>query len=94
MRLHERFNSGATLSLDYRIYNLKQLAYLIKDNEKRIQECLKRDLDKGALDANMCDVSGLLVVVERWNHAVKLRKSKGRRIEFQVHPSSRPTRLL
>ncbi len=56
-RLHDRFASHATQSLDYRIYNLKQLAYLIKDNESRIHAAGKKDLDWGGAAMTMGEVS-------------------------------------
>lgn len=49
-----------TRSLDYRVYNLKQLAYMIKDNEAKIQACLRKDLDRGEFDTAMTEVSLLL----------------------------------
>jgi hypothetical protein len=54
--LKDRFASNATLSIDYRLYNLKQLAYLIKDNEAAIQAAVLQDLDKGAFDVSFSDV--------------------------------------
>ncbi|RXK39394.1 hypothetical protein M231_03347 [Tremella mesenterica] len=55
-RLKDRFHSGITTSLDYRIYNLKQLGYLLHDNEKRIELALKLDLDKGRQDMALSDL--------------------------------------
>ncbi|KAK4689661.1 hypothetical protein P7C73_g451, partial [Tremellales sp. Uapishka_1] len=49
-QLQNTFASHKTQSIDYRIYNLQQLAYLIKDNELQICNALKADLDKGAFD--------------------------------------------
>jgi hypothetical protein len=56
-RLQDRFASGVTKTLEYRVYNLKQLAYLVKDNESKIQECLRKDLDRGEFDTSMTEVS-------------------------------------
>lgn len=56
-KLQRRFGSGATQSLDYRVYNLKQLAYLVKENETKIQACLRKDLDRGEFDTEMTEVS-------------------------------------
>ncbi|WRT70905.1 uncharacterized protein IL334_007904 [Kwoniella shivajii] len=58
--LNERFNSRDTLSLAYRLYNLKQLAYLIQDNEKRIQHAVHTDLNKGGFDVNLGDLWPIL----------------------------------
>ena len=56
-RLHARLASRATYDLDYRIYNLKQLAFLIEDNRAAIAEALRRDLDKGANAVDIEEVS-------------------------------------
>ena len=58
-RISSRFTSGVTLSLDYRRYNLKQLGYLLKDNEGLILEAARRDLGRGDVDAIISDVSHL-----------------------------------
>ena len=55
--LQARFASRATLSIDYRTYNLKQLGYLLKDNESAIQAAMYADLDEGPFQVNLCDVS-------------------------------------
>jgi hypothetical protein len=55
-RFQARFASHATLSLDYRLYNLKQLAYLIQDNEPAIVEAIRQDLGKAPFVAAMEDV--------------------------------------
>ncbi|WWC92528.1 uncharacterized protein L201_007487 [Kwoniella dendrophila CBS 6074] len=54
--LNNRFSTGSTESLAYRLYNLKQLAYLIKDNEKRIHQAVYQDIGKGAYDCNLSDL--------------------------------------
>ncbi|WVW80658.1 hypothetical protein I302_102644 [Kwoniella bestiolae CBS 10118] len=59
-RLNARFDSHATHSLAYRLYNLKQLGYLIQDNERRIQEAVYRDLGKGAFDVSSGDLWPIL----------------------------------
>jgi hypothetical protein len=56
-RLTDRFATRANYSLDYRIYHLKQLAYLIKDNEQLLYAALKEDLDKGSWAADIEEVS-------------------------------------
>ncbi|WVQ83377.1 hypothetical protein IAT38_005518 [Cryptococcus sp. DSM 104549] len=48
--LTARFESRATLPLAYRLYNLKQLAYLVQDNSQRIQDAVNKDLGKGGFD--------------------------------------------
>ncbi|EAL17614.1 hypothetical protein CNBM0290 [Cryptococcus deneoformans B-3501A] len=54
--VNKRFNSGVTLPLAYRLYNLKQLAYLIKDNETLIQAAIEKDNGKGPFDATLGDI--------------------------------------
>ncbi|KIR31413.1 aldehyde dehydrogenase (NAD+) [Cryptococcus deuterogattii MMRL2647] len=51
--LNKRFNSGVTRSLAYRLFNLKQLAYLIKDNETLIQAAVEKDQGKGPFDVTL-----------------------------------------
>lgn len=45
------------MPLEYRLYNLKQLAFLITDNEARIQASVKSDLSKAPFDVMVGDVS-------------------------------------
>lgn len=59
--LNKRFDSGVTRSLAYRLFNLKQLAYLIKDNESLIQAAVEKDQGKGPFDVTLgevCDSHG------------------------------------
>ncbi|WWC64986.1 uncharacterized protein I303_107600 [Kwoniella dejecticola CBS 10117] len=58
--LNARFDSMATHSLAYRLYNLKQLAYLIQDNEERIQQAVYKDLGKGGFDVSSGDLWPIL----------------------------------
>ncbi|WWD20892.1 hypothetical protein CI109_105370 [Kwoniella shandongensis] len=66
--LNARFDSLATHSLAYRLYNLKQLAYMIQDNEERIQEAVGKDLGKGAFDVSFGD---LWPIINEINLALK-----------------------
>ena len=54
----EYYASGATLSVDFRIEQLKKLYAAIKKYESEINEALKRDLGKSGFEALMCE-SGL-----------------------------------
>jgi hypothetical protein len=56
-RLCATFASHRTKALEYRNYNLKQLAFLLTDNEAKIQASLKADLDKSGFDVLVGDVS-------------------------------------
>lgn len=57
--VNKRFDSGITCSLAYRLFNLKQLAYLIKDNEALIQAAVENDQGKGAFDVTVGEVCNL-----------------------------------
>ncbi|OCF45583.1 aldehyde dehydrogenase (NAD+) [Kwoniella heveanensis CBS 569] len=59
-RLNKRFDSRVTHTLAYRLYNLKQLAYLIQDNESRIQAAVYKDLGKGGFDVSSGDLWPIL----------------------------------
>jgi len=54
--LQERFRSRATYPLAYRLYHLKQLAYLIHDNRTAIHEAVKADLGGGDFAVDISDV--------------------------------------
>ncbi|OCF56063.1 aldehyde dehydrogenase (NAD+) [Kwoniella mangroviensis CBS 10435] len=71
-RLNARFDSLATHSLAYRLYNLKQLGYLIKDNEKRIQAAVYTDLGKGGFDVSSGDLWPILNEID-----LAVRRVKG-----------------
>ncbi|KAL7420913.1 Hexadecenal dehydrogenase [Cryptotrichosporon argae] len=49
-RLDQTFATHKTHRLDYRVFNLKQLAYLLRDNEARICAAVQADLDKGEVE--------------------------------------------
>lgn len=55
--LQDRFSTRATYSLGYRLYNLKQLAYLIEDNRAAIHQAVKSDLGGGDFVVDLSDVS-------------------------------------
>ncbi|ORY28000.1 Aldehyde/histidinol dehydrogenase [Naematelia encephala] len=63
-RLQSRFADRSTYSLDYRRYNLKQLAYLINDNKDKIFEAVKRDLGSGDFQIQMSDLWPILHEIE------------------------------
>ncbi|KAL1412475.1 Hexadecenal dehydrogenase [Vanrija albida] len=54
--LQATFLTNKTLDIAYRNYNLKQLYFLLTDNEERIHASLKADLDKAGFDANVGDI--------------------------------------
>lgn len=57
--VNKRFDSGVTCSLAYRLFNLKQLAYLIKDNEALIRAAVENDQGKGPFDVTLGEVCEL-----------------------------------
>ncbi|WVF67830.1 hypothetical protein IAT40_002591 [Kwoniella sp. CBS 6097] len=59
-KLNKRFDSRVTHTLAYRLFNLKQLAYLIQDNESRIQAAVYKDLGKGGFDVSSGDLWPIL----------------------------------
>ncbi|ORX40867.1 Aldehyde/histidinol dehydrogenase [Kockovaella imperatae] len=52
----QKFKSRATIPVEWRIYNLKQLWWMIKDNEAAIQAASKEDLDTGPLACSISDL--------------------------------------
>lgn len=56
-RLNATFHSFKTLPIEYRLYNLKQLAFLIQDNIEAIYAALHKDLSKEPFDIDVGDVS-------------------------------------
>lgn len=63
--VNKRFDSGVTCSLAYRLFNLKQLAYLIKDNEALIRAAVENDQGKGPFDVTLGEVCELYNPVTR-----------------------------
>ncbi|MBS0628747.1 MAG: aldehyde dehydrogenase [Verrucomicrobia bacterium] len=51
------FNSGATLSLDFRLEQLKKLQQVIEDHESEIYEALKQDLNRDETSAFFGDIA-------------------------------------
>ncbi|PFH47014.1 hypothetical protein AMATHDRAFT_153157 [Amanita thiersii Skay4041] len=50
-------NSGKLRSLEYRRYQLLQLAYLVQDNAKRFEEALSKDLGRPALESYFLEIN-------------------------------------
>ena len=51
--LRAGFQSGKLKSVAYRKYQLLQLAYLVKDNAKRLEQALALDLGRPALEGHV-----------------------------------------
>jgi len=56
LKQREFYNSGKTLSVNFRIKMLKKLYKVIKDNEAEINSALKEDLGKSEFEGFMCEV--------------------------------------
>ncbi|MBQ8497762.1 MAG: aldehyde dehydrogenase [Clostridia bacterium] len=56
----EFFRSGATFSIGFRIYMLKKLYSVIKNNEEEIAEALMADLGKSNYESFMCEIGMVL----------------------------------
>ncbi|KAF9557043.1 NAD-dependent aldehyde dehydrogenase [Agrocybe pediades] len=54
--LRAGFASGKLKSIEYRKYQLKQLAYLIKDNLERFQDAMNKDMSRPVLESRFLDV--------------------------------------
>ena len=50
------FQSGFTLEYNNRIEYLKKLKRVIIKNEKRIEDCLQKDLGKSSVEAYMTEI--------------------------------------
>ncbi|MCO4294008.1 aldehyde dehydrogenase [Solitalea sp. MAHUQ-68] len=62
------FNSGATLSYEFRLQQLKKLKQAIRSNEEAIFNALKRDLNKHEFESYGTEVG---IVYEELNFAIK-----------------------
>ena len=56
----EFFQSGATFSIGFRIYMLKKLYQVIKNNEDEIAKALMTDLGKSEHESFMCEIGMVL----------------------------------
>lgn len=50
------FSTGKTIDINYRIQNLKKLKNIIKINEDKILEALKKDLGKSGFEAYATEI--------------------------------------
>ena len=72
------FRSGATLSVDFRIAQLKKLYAVVKKYEPQINEALKKDLGKSQYESFMCETGLVLSEISYMiRHAKKFAKAKG-----------------
>lgn len=68
----EFYSTGATKNIDFRINNLKKLKKIIKDNEEKIIEALKKDLGKAPFETYATEIG--LVYEELNIHIKNIRK--------------------
>ncbi|GLB42204.1 putative aldehyde dehydrogenase family protein [Lyophyllum shimeji] len=61
--LRTGFQSGKLKPIAYRKYQLLQLAYLVKDNSKRLEEALAKDLGRPPLEGHFLEISATLTEV-------------------------------
>lgn len=71
--LHRTFKTGKTKSLAWRKWQLKQLFWMVADNEEAIAKALKADLNRHEFESYYADIEGVkkdilhtLVHVEEW----------------------------
>lgn len=58
--LRTGFQSGKLKPIAYRKYQLLQLAYLVKDNSKRLEEALVKDLGRPPLEGHFLEISAII----------------------------------
>ncbi|KAH9903141.1 NAD-dependent aldehyde dehydrogenase [Cubamyces lactineus] len=59
----EAFLSGKTRSIAFRKAQIAQVGYLLKDNEQRIKEALRRDLNRPELETDFFDMTAVYMDV-------------------------------
>lgn len=72
----EFFVSGKTLSVDFRLEMLNKLKTVVMENEDRIADALKKDLNKSVCESYMMETSMVLIDIDyaikhirKWTHA-------------------------
>lgn len=71
------YNSGETISVDFRISQLKKLYFCIKTHEKEIETALKKDLGKSNFESYMCEIGMVLSEISYFiKNTKKLSKAK------------------
>lgn len=82
----EYFDQGQTLSFDFRIYQLKKLKRVIKENEDAIMESIQRDLAKPEFESYASEIG---IVYEELDDAIKNLSAwmKPRRVSTPIYLS-------
>ncbi len=82
------FQSGATLSVAFRLQALKKLYKKIKEREKEIEEALYADLGKSAFESYMCEVGMALSEISYFmKNLRKLAKKRKVKTPFAQFPA-------
>lgn len=77
------FQSGKTLSVDFRIEELKKLYQSVQDFEKEVLDALQADLGKSATESYMCEVGMALSEIRYMIKHVK-KWSKGEKVRTPI----------
>ena len=75
VRQRKYFQTGATLPVDMRIAGLRRLYTAVSQNEKEIQDALKKDLGKSGFESYMCETG---LVLEEISYMLKHIRSFSR----------------
>lgn len=75
VRQRNYFQTGATLPVDMRIVGLRRLYAAVSQNEKEIQDALKKDLGKSGFESYMCETG---LVLEEIGYMLKHIRSFSR----------------
>ena len=62
-RQREYFLSGATLSVKWRIAQLKKLRRAVIERERELEQALAEDLGRSAVEAYLCDIGPIIVEI-------------------------------
>lgn len=87
------FRTQKTKSLDFRIEQLKKLKTMIRGNEKRILEALKRDLNKPEFETYLGEIGGVLGEIDE---AIKNLKTwaKSESVKTPLHLKPASSRII
>ena len=65
------FRSGETLSIDFRIRQLKELKNMIVQNEAEMIKALNEDLGRHETESYICDVGSIILEINEMLHGLK-----------------------
>ncbi|KAG8903586.1 hypothetical protein FRC01_009144, partial [Tulasnella sp. 417] len=86
-RLKASFNSGKLRSIEYRKNQLLQLAYLVNENSKRIEDALAVDLGRHTVETRVAEFNGTLgEIVEAYHNVAKWSKPDSAPFDIQWFP--------